>query len=892
MLCSLNVLKNEASVEQFFVSKLLAELGYLDENIIPKASIDEVKVPRGRKKENFKPDYILTIENKPRIVIDAKAVGENIDNYVGQCASYCLMLNQKYGKENPVRYFILTNGIDTKIYNWDDENPVMHLLFDDFNLDSQKFQDLRTILSLENYENAMNLEDQIVPENKEFKLKRRAAEDMNNDFAWCHQHIYKKDNLSQSSAFIEFVKLIFLKIISDRNIHTKYLPSKDSGEITVNADDVDFSIKWIEAKERDIPNPINTIQFKNLTSTLETEIVERKRKRIFDRNEDINLSAETIKGVVERLQHYDLFNVDTDLNGRLFEIFLNATMRGKDLGQYFTPRSIAKLGVRLANVQAKPDNCEIVLDACCGTGGFLIEILQNMWKQIDNNSYLTARQKEELKNKVVEESLIGIDIAKDPPLARIARMNMYLHGDGGTRIYQADSLDPNFSVIDTDSPEIKREKTELRKIFGGPQGVVDVVITNPPFAKEYQAKYPTERKILENYELAERIVTDQIDDEDDSTKASLRSSLMFIERYEDMLKPGGRMIAVIDDSILGSRKYADVRNYIRDKFIIRAVVSLPGDAFQRSKARVKTSLIYLEKKMGQSEKQPNVFMYYCKYVGIDDPSRTRVLPVDRQNRIFADKEIDDIWKHFESFRVGGSQEYSVAPSKVTDRLDVKFCLPDIERAEKKWEEEARVVGKIGDWVEPVDYSKESNIERIIRTSENDNEYDVLRVTYKGKVESTGKVRAADLKYRYLYKVKVGDLLISNINAVNGAIGVVDEEHDGAVVSNEFTICRASKSIDTKLIQFILRTPELRSSILLSSSGIGRHRFDWNSLKDLTFPIPDQKFRDEFQRNLEVSRDLERRLAKLNSSMQEDVERTLGLSSEEANSLLTAFKPPK
>jgi len=43
---------------------------------------------------------------------------------------------------------------------------------------------------------------------------------------------------------------------------------------------------------------------------------------------------------VRRLEHTFLFGIDVDLNGRLFETFLSATMRGKDLGQFFTPRSI------------------------------------------------------------------------------------------------------------------------------------------------------------------------------------------------------------------------------------------------------------------------------------------------------------------------------------------------------------------------------------------------------------------------------------------------------------------------------------------------------------------------------------------------------------------------
>ena len=58
---------------------------------------------------------------------------------------------------------------------------------------------------------------------------------------------------------------------------------------------------------------------------------------------------------------------------------------------------------------------------------------------------------------------------------------MYLHGDGGTRIFHLNALDPQLPDADTDSPEAINEKAELRRLFR--PSPFDVVITNPPFAK-------------------------------------------------------------------------------------------------------------------------------------------------------------------------------------------------------------------------------------------------------------------------------------------------------------------------------------------------------------------------------------------------------------------------
>ena len=384
-------------------------------------------------------------------------------------------------------------------------------------------------------------------------LYKRHLDEVNSAFSWCHQHIHKKDALSQAAAFGEFVKVIFLKLLSDRRIRDKHPELIEGDIIEVPSDDVTFSVKWLLQREKDTPNPLNSIEFRNLLTTLETQIAEKKKKRMFDASSNIDLSPDTIKGIVERLEDFYLLDVDADLNGRLFETFLNATMRGKDLGQFFTPRSIVKLATKLARLRADTDHVDIVLDACCGTGGFLIEALSDMWGKIDINASIGAKDKEKIRIRIANENIYGVDFGREPPVARIARINMYLHGDGGSKIFQADALDKKITEYANDSTELKVEKTTLRELFQAGE-FADVVLTNPPFAKTYDRKDEVGKALLKNYELAvDRKGSKEI------PKDSLRSSVMFLERYYDLLKKGGRLITVIDDSILGSRTYASVR---------------------------------------------------------------------------------------------------------------------------------------------------------------------------------------------------------------------------------------------------------------------------------------------------------------------------------------------
>ncbi len=53
-------------------------------------------------------------------------------------------------------------------------------------------------------------------------LSKKSLDEVNAAFAWCHQHIYKKDAMSQAAAFQEFVKVVFLKLLCDREIRDQY----------------------------------------------------------------------------------------------------------------------------------------------------------------------------------------------------------------------------------------------------------------------------------------------------------------------------------------------------------------------------------------------------------------------------------------------------------------------------------------------------------------------------------------------------------------------------------------------------------------------------------------------------------------------------------------------
>lgn len=43
--------------------------------------------------------------------------------------------------------------------------------------------------------------------------------------------------------------------------------------------------------------------------------------------------------------------MEEDIHGRMFEAFLDATIRGKDIGQFFTPRDVVSLMVGIGDLR-------------------------------------------------------------------------------------------------------------------------------------------------------------------------------------------------------------------------------------------------------------------------------------------------------------------------------------------------------------------------------------------------------------------------------------------------------------------------------------------------------------------------------------------------------------
>lgn len=616
--CSITDLGTESDVEQFLITPLLRDLGFPPALIQTKTSISQVHIDKGRRRRYYLPDYLVHItpeHSTPILVIDAKHPDENPLSGVIDAQLYASVLRRGLTSPKPEQYCIGCNGHTLILKHYDSDQILHELHFADFTDGNPAFEAL--ILTIRNHKEAA-LQPSLHPDDYH-AFRNVSPANLPSIFDLCHRKIWKGEKRSPASAFYEFCKLMYVKIDEDRRVRERLAtspPPPRTPDETVPSTAVHFSSRWISQMEQDgTHHAINTVLFRNLTNRLEELISKGDKKRIFDLDEGINLNPSTTKEVVKLLEHLDLGAVDEDLNGRMFEAFLTATMRGKALGQFFTPRAVVKFMVQLARLDATRSKIDTVLDGCCGTGGFLIEAMAELTERITSISSLTNDEKHQMLTDLRTDALWGIDAGADPMIARIARLNMLLHRDGGSRIYQADALDKTVQV-DAELPLHSRlELDELRAaLTNRPPKQFSVILTNPPFSMNYERKNPSEERILKRYALSSR---------GGKPRSSLKSSVMFLERYWEVLEPMGRLLTVMDDSVLNTKTNQSIREFVSEKFITKAVIALPKNTFVNAGGTVGTSILYLRKKDHIEESQPPIYMAICANVGHNDTGKDR-----------------------------------------------------------------------------------------------------------------------------------------------------------------------------------------------------------------------------------------------------------------------------
>ncbi len=188
----------------------------------------------------------------------------------------------------------------------------------------------------------------------------------------------------------------------------------------------------------------------NLKLDLLLEVYASIRMNINNNQEDIDNFIESITEISDNI------NSDFWQGEDVMAIFFNEFNRYKgkpEQGQIFTPDHITSLMYRITET-SKDD---IVLDAACGSGAFLVKSMCNMIKEAGGSRTDKAK-------KIKNTQLYGIEF--DREIFALACANMLIHKDGKTNIEQLDSRTAEASLW-------------IRSKH------ITKVLMNPPFEKQY-----------------------------------------------------------------------------------------------------------------------------------------------------------------------------------------------------------------------------------------------------------------------------------------------------------------------------------------------------------------------------------------------------------------------
>ena len=254
-----------------------------------------------------------------------------------------------------------------------------------------------------------------------------------------------------------------------------------------------------------------------------------------------------LEKIISSINALDWYSAQEEGLGNLYEGLLekNANEKKSGAGQYFTPRVLIDVMVRLM----KPQVGELCNDPACGTFGFMIAADRYLKDQTDDYFDLDEDQAAFQKQK----AFTGCELVHDTH--RLALMNAMLHGIEG-EILLSDTL-----------------STSGKGLKG-----YDLVLTNPPFGTKKGGERATR---------------------DDFAFATSNKQLNFLQHIYRSLKHGGRAAVVLPDNVLfadgdGGRIRAD----LMDKCDLHTVLRLPTGIFYAQ--GVKTNVLFFAR--GQNDK--------------------------------------------------------------------------------------------------------------------------------------------------------------------------------------------------------------------------------------------------------------------------------------------------
>ena len=622
----------------------------------------------------------------------------------------------------------------------------------------------------------------------------------------CHNLLRDREGVTGEKALRNIGFVVILKMLE------RFINQGDPmGLLTHN---YDFSA--YEVSEEDQQKIVNYVRFGELKEVNEEKFVSHIglvweiilaqnpfTRKIFRRGKGFDISkGSTFVALFAKINELDTDDEMGDLLGDAYELFIKDIMKGKTLGQFFTPLQVRRKLVKLLCPQVRPDG---TIPSCCdptmGTCGLLLTYLNSLKTDATNRGIA-------LDWNQIQHAIYGREL--EPDTFQLGMSNMLVSTG-----YIFDDFECGDSIRDP-----------INRKF-------DYIIANPPFGiKGLKYADITNASGLKGAYIP--IKTDN-------------AVSLFLQAIIYMLNIGGTCAVVLPDGqdlFSKSGAYVQVREYLMKTCDLKGVYYLPSGIFETTS--IKTCIFHFVKRREGSEVlvQPD-----------EEPAeiggKKKKAKKVKTDSIFSTKTHQTTKVRFYDHTPGAKDDRE---SEGTDSLFAEVAIEDIAansyslnyteymKEEENEEQEAiderngvvvKTLGEVCDFQNG--YSFKSND----YAKQNGTNIGILQIKsiQNGNID-TNKITEyipENTKYK-LFEIQKGDILIALSGATTGKIGIYNLDQKSYLNQRVGKII-AKPGTSQKYIYYWYVCCNIDEMILNSAHGTAQPNISTNDISKLKIQIP-------------------------------------------------------
>ena len=469
---------------------------------------------------------------------------------------------------------------------------------------------------------------------------------------WNECNVLRDDGITYQDYVTELTYILFLKM------------SKEQGQ----EEGIPTQYRWDELKAKE------GLELKNFYKQMLLDLGNAQKTpnpKVNAIYKDASTSIDepaNLEKIIKDIDELDWFSAREEGLGNLYEGLLekNANETKSGAGQYFTPRPLINMMVRMVT----PEPGERLCDPAAGTFGFMVAANDYLKKQTDDYFDLSDEEQQFQRH----EAFSGMELV--PTTHRLALMNEYLHDIDG-RLEQGDSLSA---------------AGKWMKDF-------DVILTNPPFGTKKGGERATR---------------------DDLTYASSNKQLNFLEVIYNALNRKGtaRAAVVVPDNVLFADGVGEqIRRDLMNKCNLHTILRLPSGIFYAQ--GVQTNVLFFDRGTTDQDNTLDVWIYDMRHkmrtFGKRAPLNEKDFAefeklycpdnrTERKETYDAETNPEGRWRRFTKEDIEGRPNTSLDISWMTDEeeADSRSLSEILTAMQEKSEEIARAVAVLSQELAEVD----------------------------------------------------------------------------------------------------------------------------------------------------------------------------------------------